>query len=149
VVCPSHISLVHYYRFAKNQVWAQEQERRKADRAKERHQSKQARLERQEAERKARLRKKKEDLEPGAAPATPQGAAAEDPKRAAIEAARARAAAKKAAAKPAAPEPNPTPSSTPAPAPASSLDQADRQAEVADEGAPGDDHPRSIEETAS
>jgi electron transport complex protein RnfC len=88
-VCPSHIPLVQYYRYAKTEAWAKEQEKRKAELARQRHEARVARLARQEAERKARLRKKKEELE--------QPAAGEDPKKAAIRAAIERAAAKKAA----------------------------------------------------
>ncbi|MGE5155373.1 MAG: electron transport complex subunit RsxC [Bdellovibrio bacteriovorus] len=96
-VCPSHIPLVQYYRYAKTEIWAREQDRRKAEQARRRHQARLERLERQEQERKARLRKKKESLEGGGEVET--GPA--DPKRAAIEAAKQRAAAKtRAAAKP-------------------------------------------------
>jgi electron transport complex protein RnfC len=91
-VCPSHIPLVQYYRYAKTEAWAKEQEKRKAEQARQRHEHRVARLERLEAERKAKLRKKKEELE-----TPPAGAPAEDPKKAAIQAALERAAAKKAA----------------------------------------------------
>jgi electron transport complex protein RnfC len=95
-VCPSHIPLVHYYRYAKTEVWAREQDRRKAEQARLRHQARLERLERQEQERKAKLRRKKESLEgKGEGEAKP---ASEDRRRAAIEAARQRAAAKKQAA---------------------------------------------------
>jgi electron transport complex protein RnfC len=90
-VCPAKIPLVHYYRFAKTEIWAQERERQKSDLARRRHEARAARLERLEAERKARLRRKKEALENKA-----DGAAA-DPKKAAIEAAMKRVAARKAA----------------------------------------------------
>jgi electron transport complex protein RnfC len=145
-VCPSRIPLVHYYRFAKNQVWAREEERRKADQARERHQARQARLERQELERKAKLRKKKEDLEtaPAAGSGATQGpapaAAAADgaeSKRAAIEAARQRAAAKRAAAQTAAP---------PEPAPQGGSDGAAPPAAPAGE-APAPQRPDQVEET--
>jgi Na+-translocating ferredoxin:NAD+ oxidoreductase subunit C len=92
-VCPSHIPLVQYYRYAKNEVWAREEEKRKAEIARMRHEAKLMRLERQERERKARLRQKKESLE--AAPG--QGGSDQDAKKAAIEAAKQRAATKKAA----------------------------------------------------
>ena len=91
-VCPSHIPLVQYYRYAKTEAWAKEQEKRKAEQARQRHEVRVARLERLEAERKAKLRKKKEELE-----TPPANAPAEDPKKAAIQAALERAAAKKAA----------------------------------------------------
>ncbi|MGQ9830111.1 MAG: electron transport complex subunit RsxC [Thermochromatium sp.] len=61
-VCPSHIPLVQYYRYAKTEIWAREQERRKAEQARARHAAKQARLARQEQERQARLRRHKEAL---------------------------------------------------------------------------------------
>jgi len=90
-VCPAHIPLVHYYRFAKTEIWAQERDRRKSDLARRRHEARDARLGRLEAERKARLRKKKEALDKK--PASPTL----DPKKAAIEAAMRRVAEKKAA----------------------------------------------------
>jgi electron transport complex protein RnfC len=94
-VCPSHIPLVQYYRFAKNQIWAQEEEKRRAEHARRRHEARQARLERLERERKSRLRKRKEDL----GRKTGRGeAAGDDGKKAAIEAAMRRVAEKKAAA---------------------------------------------------
>lgn len=89
-VCPAHIPLVHYYRFAKTEIWASERERKKADHARRRHEFHEARLQRLEEERKARLRKKKAALNKK----QPSGA---DPKKAAIEAAVKRVAAKKAA----------------------------------------------------
>lgn len=91
-VCPSHIPLVQYYRYAKTAIWTQERDKAKSDMARQRHEFRLERLERLEAERKARLRKKKEALE-----AKPKGA--DDPKKAAIEAAMKRVAAKKQAAK--------------------------------------------------
>jgi electron transport complex protein RnfC len=91
-VCPAHIPLVQYYRYAKTETWTQEREKRKSDLARQRHEARVARLARLEAERKAKLRKKKEALEE-----QPAGAAASDPKKAAIEAAMRRVAAKKAA----------------------------------------------------
>jgi len=93
-VCPAHLPLVQFYRFAKNEIWAQEEEKRKAEQARQRHEARQARLERLERERKAKLRKKKEALEKkkGA------GGKEQDAKKAAIEAAMKRVAEKKAAA---------------------------------------------------
>jgi len=90
-VCPAHIPLVHYYRFAKTEIWAQERDRERSDLARRRHEARLTRLERLEQERKARLRQKKEALEKK----TGDGKA--DPKKAAIEAAMQRVAAKKAA----------------------------------------------------
>jgi electron transport complex protein RnfC len=92
-VCPSHIPLVQYYRYAKTESWAKERERRMAEHAKQRHDFRVNRLERMEAERKARLRKKKADLQK-----KPAGKASDhktDAKKAAIEAAMKRVAEKK------------------------------------------------------
>lgn len=88
-VCPSHIPLVQYFRFAKNEVWAQERDRRRAELAGRRHDFRQARIEREEREKAERLAKKK------AALAAAEGG--EDAKQAAIQAAVERAAARKAA----------------------------------------------------
>ena len=90
-VCPAHIPLVHYYRYAKTEIWTLERERKKSDLARRRHDARQARLERLERERKARLRKKKEALD------KKPGGNAGASKKAAIEAAMKRVAAKKAA----------------------------------------------------
>jgi electron transport complex protein RnfC len=90
-VCPAHIPLVHYYRFAKTEIWAQERDRERSDLARLRHEARQARLARLDRERKARLRQKKEALDKKA------GGDQADPKKAAIEAAMRRVAAKKAA----------------------------------------------------
>ena len=87
-VCPSHIPLVQYYRFAKTEVWAREEEKRKADIARQRHDFRAARLARIKAEKQARLRKKKEVLDK-------KKTTDADPKKAAIEAAMKRAAEKK------------------------------------------------------
>lgn len=92
-VCPSHIPLVHYYRYAKTEVWAREQDRRKAEQARLRHEARLERLERQERARKAKLRQKKETLEGAGRSASET----QDPKRAAVEAAKQRVAAKKTA----------------------------------------------------
>jgi len=92
-VCPSHIPLVQYYRYAKTESWAQEQEKRSADHARQRHEARLERLQRLERERKARLHKKKEALHKGAAAGK---ASEQDAKKAAIEAAMRRVAEKKA-----------------------------------------------------
>lgn len=90
-VCPSHIPLVHYYRFAKTEIWAQERDRGRSELARRRFEAREERLERLARERKAKLRKKKEALEKKSADT------AQDPKKAAINAAMQRVAAKKAA----------------------------------------------------
>ena len=61
-VCPSEIPLVQYYRFAKSEIWQQEAERKKSDQARERHEAREARLERARQEREERMRKKREAL---------------------------------------------------------------------------------------
>ena len=91
-VCPSHIQLVHYYRFAKTQIWSKEKEKSKADLARQRHEARVARLERIAEERKARMRKKKSALKS-------KNSGDDSAKKAAIAAAVKRAAAKKSAAK--------------------------------------------------
>jgi len=93
-VCPSNIPLVHYYRFAKTEIWAQEREKEKADQARKRHDFRQARMEREQAEKEARLAQKKAALQEK--PASPEAAAEASDKQAAIQAALARAQAKKA-----------------------------------------------------
>ncbi len=57
-VCPSSIPLVQYYRFAKGEIRVQQAEQLKADRARERFEARQARLE-QEKEEKERRRKER------------------------------------------------------------------------------------------
>ncbi|MET0047206.1 MAG: electron transport complex subunit RsxC [Sedimenticola sp.] len=94
-VCPAHIPLVQYFRYAKMESWSVEQEKRKSEHARKRHDARVARLERLEAERKARLGKKKAGLKKKTATKKGAGKAA-DPKKAAIEAAMKRAAEKKA-----------------------------------------------------
>jgi electron transport complex protein RnfC len=91
-VCPSHIQLVHYYRFAKTQIWNKEKQKNRADHARQRHEARVARLERIAAERKARMRKKKAALKS-------KKGGDKSAKKAAIAAAVKRAAAKKSAAK--------------------------------------------------
>jgi len=92
-VCPAHIPLVHYYRYAKTEIWTLERERQKSDLARRRHDARQERLERLERERKSRLRKKKEALD------KKSGSSADASKKAAIAAAMKRVADKKAAHK--------------------------------------------------
>lgn len=88
-VCPSHIPLVQYYRFAKNEIWRQERDKVKSDIARERHNTRQQRLERAAREKAERLAKKKAALKKTA------NAKGEDPKKAAIQAALDRVKAKK------------------------------------------------------
>lgn len=53
-VCPSKIPLVHYYRIAKAEIRTEEEEKQKADKARERFEARQQRLEQEKAEREAR-----------------------------------------------------------------------------------------------
>jgi electron transport complex protein RnfC len=92
-VCPSHIPLVQYYRFAKTEIWNREQEKLKSDRARERHEFHLYRIERKKQEDEERRRKKKELLKR----AQGKKESETDSKKAAIEAALARAKAKKEA----------------------------------------------------
>jgi electron transport complex protein RnfC len=150
-VCPSHIPLVQYYRYAKTEAWAREQDKRKSELAKARHSAKKERMERQELERLAKLRKKEAAAKDKPAPKPQADAAAGaseadaapgrlsaqaetatgalDAKKAAIEAAKARAAAKKAALA----EQGVTPKNTEALAPAQQrqVDAADQRRRAA------------------
>ena len=62
VVCPSHIPLVQYFRSAKSKVAAKEQERLKADHARQRYEARQARKEREQLEKAETAKRKKELL---------------------------------------------------------------------------------------
>ncbi|GGD56664.1 electron transport complex subunit RsxC [Lacimicrobium alkaliphilum] len=53
-VCPSKIPLVHYYRIAKAEIRTEEDEKQKADKARERFEFRKQRLEQEKAEREAR-----------------------------------------------------------------------------------------------
>ncbi|OEF23780.1 electron transport complex subunit RsxC, partial [Vibrio rumoiensis] len=56
-VCPSDIPLVQYYREAKSEIWTRNQEAKEADRAKQRFEERQRRLERDKEERENRFKK--------------------------------------------------------------------------------------------
>ena len=100
-VCPSHIPLVQYYRFAKTEIHARALEKQKAKHARQRHEFHQARLEREQREKEEKLRQRKAALHQEKAADEPEepplGQELEDPKKAVIAAAVARAKAKKAA----------------------------------------------------
>lgn len=76
-VCPSHIPLVQYYRYAKGEIRHQAAEQEKADRARERFEARQARIEQEKAEKEARRqarleanrKKKQQATQPGPADA--------------------------------------------------------------------------------
>ena len=124
-VCPSQIPLVQYYRHAKTEIWAEERAQRKADVARQRHEARQARLEREEAEKKAAreakkaaLRAKAEKKAAAAQAAGGETAATDDPVAAAIARAKAKSrdktgGAPAAAAKPAATKPDLPPEAGP------------------------------------
>ena len=96
-VCPSNIPLVQYYRYAKTNIRQQENERKKSDIARQRHESHQLRLEKQKQEREERLRKKRELLKNKSNESTGENISDEkSSKQAAIAEAVARALAKKA-----------------------------------------------------
>lgn len=95
-VCPSHIPLVQYYRFAKADLRARDLDTLRAERARRRNEAREERLARLEAEKKARLAAKKVAAVKKKPADGDDAATPEDPKKAAIEAARQRAAAKRA-----------------------------------------------------
>ncbi len=92
-VCPSHIPLVQYYRYAKGEIRIQAAERAKADRARERFEARQARVEKEQAEKEARRRARQQA---NRAPA-PAGDNATALKQASLDASKAYKAAVKAA----------------------------------------------------
>lgn len=94
-VCPSQIPLVQYYRFAKAEIWKQERETQKSDKARERHEFRTLRLEREKAEKAERHRKKKAALKAGETTKETEIKPDADPKKAAILAAMDRVKAKK------------------------------------------------------
>lgn len=103
-VCPSHIPLVDYYRFSKSEIWARERESRAADQARDRFEFRNYRQEREKAEKAAKLAAKAAETKAKLAAAASSEAAApaaettaeDDPKKALVAAALARAKAQKA-----------------------------------------------------
>ncbi len=99
-VCPSNIPLVHYYRYAKSEIWAQEREKEKADLARQRHDHRQSRIELAKVEKEARMAKKRAALKAAEAKKKAAAAAGNEPeantKQDEIKAAIARAKVKKA-----------------------------------------------------
>ncbi len=61
-VCPSNIPLVHYFRFAKAEIWSREQEKQAADLARRRFEFREQRLDEAKRARAERLAKKKAAL---------------------------------------------------------------------------------------
>jgi len=108
-VCPSHIPLVDYYRFSKSEIWARERQKDAADVARDRFEFRNERIEREKREKAEKLAAKAAagraavtTTAADAAAASPTHAAdnAEDPKKALIAAAMARAKAQREAAAP-------------------------------------------------
>jgi len=97
-VCPSHIPLVSYFRFAKSALFAADRDKKFADIARERFELKEARVERDKQEKAAMLAKKQAQMKAAAA-----SDPAADEKKAAIQAAVARAQAQKESVAPDAP----------------------------------------------
>ncbi len=103
-VCPSNIPLVDYYRFAKSEIWARERDMKAADSARERFEFRNFRQEREKEEKAARLAAKAAETKAklaqvegaASAEAAPSTATDEDPKKALIAAALARAKQQKA-----------------------------------------------------
>lgn len=101
-VCPSHIPLVDYYRYAKSEIWARERDKDAADSARERFEFRNWRADREKEEKAAKLAARnaaRPAVKPadGTAPAADAAPAGDDPKKALIEAAMARARAQKEA----------------------------------------------------
>ena len=72
-VCPSHIPLVQYYRFAKSEIRAREHDKQLADQARVRHEYREQRIEREKLERAEKLSAKAKAAHVLAvAPLTPQ-----------------------------------------------------------------------------
>ncbi|KGD66490.1 electron transport complex protein RnfC [Alcanivorax nanhaiticus] len=96
-VCPSHIPLVQYYRYAKGAVRQQAADQLKADKARQRFEARQARIDAEKAEkearRQARLEANRKKKEASAAPTVDTAAL----KQASLEASKAYKAAVKAA----------------------------------------------------
>ncbi|AWL11436.1 Electron transport complex subunit [Saliniradius amylolyticus] len=84
-VCPSQIPLVHYYRVAKAEIRTQEEEKEKADRARDRFEARKERLEQEKQEREEKHRRAAE-----ARRKAKEARGEEDPAQAAVARAKAR-----------------------------------------------------------
>lgn len=62
-VCPSHLPLVQHYRHAKSEIWEQRRKTYRSDRARKRHEFREARILRQKQQDEERRREKREALE--------------------------------------------------------------------------------------
>ncbi|HJV27497.1 MAG TPA: electron transport complex subunit RsxC [Aromatoleum sp.] len=103
-VCPSHIPLVDYFRFAKSDIWARERNTTAADQARDRFEFRNFRQQRDKEEKAAKLAAKAAEIQAKLTEAPQQAETpaveAEDPKKALIAAALARAKQQKAAIAP-------------------------------------------------
>lgn len=101
-VCPSHIPLVQYFRFAKSEIRAREQDKLAADRARERHEFREYRIEREKQEKAERLaaKEKAAAAKPAEPPVVATGADTKDTAQMKIQAAIEQAKAQAAAIKP-------------------------------------------------
>lgn len=77
-VCPSNLPLVQYYRYAKNEIWSQEKEKYKSDRARQRFEFRARRLEKQKRELEERRQRKKAALKKSGETATDKKQAIQD-----------------------------------------------------------------------
>lgn len=96
-VCPSHIPLVQYYRFAKGTIRAEQAAHEQAERARQRFEARQARLDQEKAEKEARrkaraqaAKARKEKAPSSAAGPAPTTGSPDDPLRARLEKAEAK-----------------------------------------------------------
>lgn len=86
-VCPSHIPLVQYFRFAKSEIRQREQEKLAADKARERHEFREYRIERDKQEKAERLAAKDQAARAAQLAASNAKAATENDAQAKIQAA--------------------------------------------------------------
>lgn len=86
-VCPSHIPLVQYFRFSKSEIWARESEKNAADKARERHEFREYRIERDKQEKAERLAAKDQAARAAQLVATNAKATTENDAQAKIQAA--------------------------------------------------------------
>ncbi|OZG72480.1 electron transport complex subunit RsxC [Hahella sp. CCB-MM4] len=94
-VCPSSIPLVQYYRYSKNQVRTTKLEQEKSDKARERFEFRQSRLQREQEEKEAKRKARAEAAAKAQAARAAEAEAAVDPKKAAVAEAVKRAQAKR------------------------------------------------------
>ena len=96
-VCPSHLPLVQLYRYARSELREQQRKAWKSDRARQRHEFREARIARQKAEEEERRRKKREALAKKKAAESSSGKPAKADAADAVQAALERVKARKAA----------------------------------------------------